>query len=85
MLVFKSTASFVADFSPDCESALASVPYLSASISLYHHDPGTNRTKRIRADKGAGLLYRTAPSPSHSTGSLHCTAVVCSILRGYRA
>ena len=41
MLVFKSTASFVADFSPDCESALGSVPYLSARISLYHHDPGT--------------------------------------------
>ena len=47
MLVFKSTASFVGDFSPDCESALASVPYLSASISLYHHDPGKNeRTER---------------------------------------
>ena len=45
MLLFKSTASFVADFSPDCESALASVPYLSASVSLFHHDgPGTNRT-----------------------------------------
>ena len=45
MLVFKSTASFVGDFSPDCESALASVPYLSASISLYHHDPGKNEQR----------------------------------------
>ena len=59
MLVFKSTASFVADFSPDCESALASVPYLSTSISLYHHDPGTSRiTERIRTDKRSGPLLR---------------------------
>ena len=50
MLVFKSTASFVADFSPDCESALGSVPYLSARISLYHHDPGTEG-RTYRADK----------------------------------
>ena len=45
MLLFKSTPSLVADFSPDCESALASVPYLSASISLYHHDPGKNEQR----------------------------------------